>query len=161
MAERSAGMNNDNPGSHLVAPGLRELLDASPDLLFACDADGALLWLSRAFETLTGRVAAEQIGRRWSTLVAPHELRRVARLFLRQRRRRTPVAEVALPLLASQGREVWVTARVSLLERADGGMIFVGTARGLEPGTEPARPRRRSAADARVRRDGTAAPPRP
>ncbi len=136
MAERSAGMNNDMTGLHLIAPGLRELLDASPDLLFACDADGAVLWLSRAFETLTGRVAADQIGRRWSTLVAPHEARRVMRLVLRQRRRRTPVVEVTLPLLASQGREAWVTARVSLLERADGGMIFVGTARGLEPGTD-------------------------
>ena len=136
MAERSAIVNNDIMGSHLIVPGLRELLDASPDLLFACDADGALLWLSRAFETLTGRVAADQIGRRWSTLVAPHEACRVMRLVLRQRRRRTPVVELALPLLASQGREAWVAARVSLLERADGGLIFVGTARGLEPGTD-------------------------
>ena len=147
MTERHAGMNHDLLGSHLVAPGLRELLDASPDLLFACDADGALLWLSRAFETLTGRVAADQIGRRWSTLVVPHEVRRVARLFLRQRRRRTPVAEVALPLLASQGREVWVAARVSLLERPDGGLIFVGTARSLESGTDVAAPEGAPAAD--------------
>jgi PAS domain S-box-containing protein len=135
MAERSAIMNNDIMGSHLVVPGLRELLDASPDLFFACDADGALLWLSRAFDTLTGRAAADQIGRRWSTLIAPREAGRVARRVLRQRRRRTPVIELALPLLASQGREVWVTARVSLLERADGGLIFVGTARALETGS--------------------------
>jgi len=128
-------MSKDIRNSHLIVPGLRELLDASPDLLLACDADGALLWLSRAFETLTGRVPAGQIGRHWSTLVAPHEARRVARLVLRQRRRRTPVIEVALALLASEGREVRVAARVSLLERADGGLIFVGTARGIEPGT--------------------------
>ena len=126
-------MSKDIRGSHLVVPGLRELLDASPDLLFACDADGALLWLSRAFETLTGRAAADQIGRCWSTLVVPHEARRVMRVFLRQRRRRTPLVEVALPLLASEGCEVRVAVRVSLLERADGGMIFVGTARRLEP----------------------------
>jgi len=136
MVERSVTMNDGTMGSHRIVPGLQDLLDASPDLLFACDADGALLWLSRAFETLTGRVAADQIGQRWSTLVAPHEARRVARLVLRQRRRRTPVVEVALLLLASQGREVRVAARVSLLERADGGMIFVGTARGPESGTE-------------------------
>jgi PAS domain S-box-containing protein len=139
MAERSANMGKDIRGSHLVVPGLRELLDASPDLLFACDADGALLWLSRAFETLTGRVAADQISRHWSTLVAPHEARRVSRVFLRQRRRHIPLVEAALALLASEGREARVAVRVSLLERADGGMIFVGTARGLEPGaTAPA-----------------------
>ncbi len=135
MAERSA-MKNDVRGSHLIVPGLRELLDASPDLLFACDADGALLWLSRAFETLTGRVADEQIGRHWSTLVAPHAARRVLGQALRQRRRRTPRVELALPLLASEGREVPVVARVCLLERADGGLIFVGTARGLEAGAD-------------------------
>jgi PAS domain S-box-containing protein len=148
MAERSDGMHSELPGSHLIAPGLRELLDASPDLLFACDADGELLWLSYAFETLTGRVAADQIGRRWSTLVAPRAAGRVARRFLRQRRRRTPLAEVTLPLLSSQGREVWVAARVSLLERTDGGMIFVGTARGLDAGAGVATPLPRSAADA-------------
>jgi PAS domain S-box-containing protein len=136
MAERSAIMHRDIRGSHLIVPGLRELLDASPDLLFACDADGVLLWLSRAFETLTGREAADQIGRHWSTLVAPHAARRVLRLVLRQRRRRTPMVELALPLLASEGREAWVTARVRLLERTDGGVIFVGTARGLDPGAD-------------------------
>ena len=136
MAERSASMKNEIRGSHLIVPGLRELLDASPDLLFACDADGALLWLSRAFETLTGRLAADQIGRHWSTLVAPHEARRVMGLVLRQHRRRIPVVELALSLLASQGREARVAARVSLLERPDGGLIFVGTARGLERGAD-------------------------
>jgi PAS domain S-box-containing protein len=141
MAERSAIMKNDVRGSNLIVPGLRELLDASPDLLFASAADGELLWLSRAFETLTGRAAAPQIGRHWSTLVAPHDARRVLRLVLRQRRRRTPVVELVLPLLASGGREAWVAARVSLLDRTDGGVIFVGTARGLEPARRPTRPR--------------------
>jgi PAS domain S-box-containing protein len=136
MAERSAIRNPGDKGSHLLVPGLRELLDASPDLLFACDADGALLWLSRAFEALTGRVAADQIGRHWSTLVPPCDVRRVVRLVVRQRRRRTPVIDVALPLLACEGREVRVAVRVRLLERADGGVIFVGTARGLEPGAD-------------------------
>ena len=136
MAERSAIMKNDIRDSHLIVPGVRELLDASPDLFFACDADGALLWLSRAFETLTGRGVADQIGRHWSTLVAPHGAHRVMRVVLRQRRRRIPVVEVALPLLASEGLEVRVAVRVSLLERADGGVIFVGTARRLVPGAD-------------------------
>ena len=148
MAERIAIMNKDIMGSHLIVPGLRELLDASPDLLFACDADGALLWLSRAFETLTGRGVADQIGRHWSTLVAPHGAHRVMRVVLRQRRRRIPVVEVALPLLASEGLEVRVAVRVSLLERADGGVIFVGTARRLVPGANAGVTTPRSAAAA-------------
>jgi PAS domain S-box-containing protein len=134
MDERSATVKIDNRGSHPIGPGLHELIDASPDLLFACDADGTLLWLSLAFETLTGRVAAEQIGRPWSSLVAAREARRALRLVLRQRRRGSPVVDLTLPLLASDGREVRVGARVRLLERAEGGDVFVGTARGLEPG---------------------------
>jgi PAS domain S-box-containing protein len=129
MSERSAGTQGGNSGSYLVPLGLRELLDASPDLVFACDSDGALLWLGRAYETITGRVAAEQVGRHWSALVAPHGVARAARLFLRQRRRHTPVVETTIALLAQQGDEVWVTARVSLLERADGGVVFVGAGR--------------------------------
>jgi two-component system, sensor histidine kinase and response regulator len=129
-------VKTDIEGSHPIGPGSREVLDASPDLLFACDADGALLWLSQAFETITGRVAADQIGRPWSTLVSPPEARRALRLVLRQRRRGTPVVELALPLLTSAGREAWVAARVRLLERADGGDVFVGTARGLGPGAD-------------------------
>ncbi len=136
MSERSAGMHREFKGANLVVPGLRELLDASPDLLFACDADGELLWLSRAFETLTGRAAADHIGRHWSTLVPPEQARRATRMVLRQRRRRTAVIETALALLASDEREVRVAVRVSLLERADGGLIFVGTARGLEAGAD-------------------------
>lgn len=140
-------MHRDIRGSNLVVPGLRELLDASPDLLFACDADGELLWLSRAFETLTGRVAADHIGRHWSALVAPHEARRVMRVFLRQRRRRTPLVQAALALLASEGDEAHVVVRVSLLERADGGVIFVGTARKTDPGAYAGVPAPQSAAD--------------
>ena len=131
-------MHDESSEPHRDTPDPRELLEASPDIVFACDADGALLWLSRAFEVLTGRVAAEQIGRHWSTLVAPYQARHTARLFVRQSRRRTPVVEVALPLLAREGREAWVAARVSLRERPEGAVIFVGTARALESGVEDA-----------------------
>jgi PAS domain S-box-containing protein len=124
-------MHGRNPGSNLVPLGLRELLDTSPDPLIACDADGTLLWLNRAFESLTGRAVKDLVGQSWATLVPPRVLGHVARAFLRQRRRGMPLAEVVLPLISSQGSEVWVTARVSLLDRKGAGTVFVGTTREL------------------------------
>jgi len=130
MTDRSAGMHSSKSlGSLLVPLGLRELLDATPDVVFACDAEGVLLWLNHAFETLTKRPASDVLGEPWPTLIAPHGVRRAAGAFLRQRRRGTTVVEVALPLLTGGGHEVWVRARVRLFQRADGGSIFVGTAR--------------------------------
>jgi len=129
MSEKSAGMQAGTSESPLVPPGLREVLDASPDVLFACDAEGTLLWLNHAFELLTGRPASGQIGKPWSSAVAPQEVRRLVRMFLRQRRDRIPVVETPAPLLATGGREVWVTVRVNRIERVDGSVILVGTAR--------------------------------
>jgi signal transduction histidine kinase/CheY-like chemotaxis protein/HPt (histidine-containing phosphotransfer) domain-containing protein len=126
MADRSAGAS---ASSLLVPVGLRELLDASPDPIFACDADGSLLWLGRAFESFTGRAAMDQIGRPWTALVPPGAVHRIVREALRQRRRGAAVLRLEVPLLASESRTLPVTVRLMPFERADGGTIQVGTLR--------------------------------
>ncbi|MBI5710951.1 MAG: response regulator [Candidatus Eisenbacteria bacterium] len=144
MKDHPIGVPGAHGGSHLVPIGLRELLDAAPDVVCCCDADGRLLWLNPAFETLTGREAAGQIGRHFSALIAVEDRGRVLRATLRQRRRRTPVTEVALALAGAEGRTVNVRARVRLLERADGGQVFVAVAREAAPAAEPALPHGRA-----------------
>ncbi len=138
MTDHSTGVPGAHGGPHLVPIGLRELLDAAPDVVCCCDADGRLLWLNLAFETLTGREAAGQIGRHFSALIAAEDRGRVLRATLRQRRRGLPVAEVAFALAGAGGRTLRMLARVRLLERADGGQVFVAVAREAAPAAEPA-----------------------
>ena len=42
--------------------GLREVMDAIPDLLFCLDGFGRFAWVSPGFETLTGHRASNLIG---------------------------------------------------------------------------------------------------
>ena len=129
MVDRRAGADVPAAGTApIVSLGLRELLDAAPDVVFACDHEGVLLWLNRTFESLTGQPAADFIGRPALDLVPPAARPRALRVFLRQRRRRTPLAEIALPVLGRQESELSVKVRVRLLEHADGGVVFIGTA---------------------------------
>jgi PAS domain S-box-containing protein len=135
MVDRRAGANIPAGGTvPIVSLKLRELLDAAPDVVFACDHEGVLLWLNRTFESLTGRPAADFIGRPALDLVPPAARPRVLRVFLRQRRCRTPLAEIALPVLGRQESELPVNVRVRLLEHADGSVIFVGTAHPADAG---------------------------
>lgn len=135
MVDQRAGANIPATGTApIVSLGLRELLDATPDVVFACDHEGVLLWLNRTFESLTERLAADFIGRPALDLVPPAARPRALRVFLRQRRCRTPLAEIALPVLCGQGSELPMSVRVRLLEHADGGVVFVGTAHPADAG---------------------------
>ena len=113
MVDRRAGANIPAEGTaSIVSLKLRELLDAAPDVVFACDHEGVLLWLNRTFESLTGWPAADFIGRSALELVPAAARPRVLRVFLRQRRCRTPLAEIALPVLGRQESELSVKVRV-------------------------------------------------
>jgi two-component system, sensor histidine kinase and response regulator len=131
MFGRAADSNPPAAGaSSALGPiSLREMLDAAPDTIFCCDGEGHVSWLSHSFETLTGRNAADQIGRPVQGLIVPGAYTAIARNFLRQRRRRISAATVEIPLITSAGGEARVIAHVRLLERADGGAAFVGVAR--------------------------------
>ncbi|HVP14726.1 MAG TPA: PAS domain S-box protein, partial [Terriglobales bacterium] len=130
MAERHAGASA--PASEIasiVSLGPRELLDANPDVVFACGPDGNLLWLNRAFDALTGLSAADFIGRPALSLVAPSTRARALRVFVRQRRRRTPVVGTGLALLDASGGEVPIEVRMRLVDQADGDALQLGMAR--------------------------------
>jgi PAS domain S-box-containing protein len=130
MVEQRAGASAPAAGiAPIVSLGPRELLDANPDVVFACDHDGVLLWLNRAFDALTGRPAADFIGRPALGLVAPGARTRALRAFLRQRRRRTPVVETGLALLDANGGQLPFEIRMRLVEHAGGDLLQLGTAR--------------------------------
>jgi two-component system sensor histidine kinase/response regulator len=124
-----------NPRGAAAAPkfapaiGLREVLEAAPDLIFCCDASGRFAWASSTFEYFAGWRASDLVGQSFTTLVPDTDRQRVARFFLRQLRRTVPQTVGDFVLLRRDGTRADVTARVRLYERPDGDRYFVGVAR--------------------------------
>jgi PAS domain S-box-containing protein len=145
MSERS--MPTRPAGLSGFAPiGLREMLDAAPEVLFACDADGRFQWLNPVITTLTGVRAADLIGQHYTVLLAPEERAHAVRHYLKQRDRQREVTERELTLTSTNGHGTRVLARVRGFERMDGDFAFVGVAHPVDgAGSAPAGAPQRSA----------------
>ena len=111
------------------AIGLREVLEAAPDLIFCCDSSGRFAWASSTFEHFAGWRASDLVGQPFTNLIPGKERLRVVRFFMRQLRRSNPQSVGDFVLLRRDGTSAEVTARVRLFERADGDRYFVGVAR--------------------------------
>ena len=111
------------------AIGLREVLEATPDLVFCCDAWGRMAWASGSFEYLTGHRPSDLVGQSFVALLAPAERMHTLRAFLKQKRCHRASLERTLALAKLDGSTLRVDARIRLLERADGEVYFVGVAR--------------------------------
>ena len=122
---RFAGSNS----SFTPAIGLREVLEAAPDLIFCCDAMGRFAWASSTFEYFAGWRASDLVGQSFAVLIPPPDRMRVMRFFRRQLRHSRPQSAGDFVLLRRDGTRVDVSARVRLYERADGDRYFIGVAR--------------------------------
>jgi PAS domain S-box-containing protein len=120
------------PGGPSIAPapsiGLREMLEASPDVIFCCDARGRLQWLSAATESLVGSRPSDLLGRPLSVLLTPPERARIGRRLVRQSRSAQGVIDEMLTITGPDARKVLVHARARRVER-QGEKVFVGTVR--------------------------------
>ena len=134
------------------AIGLREVLEAAPDLIFCCDSSGRFAWASSTFESLVGYRASDLVGRFALQLLPQGERHAAMRRFARQLRRRPAGTRGEFTLCRPDGSTVRVSARVRLHERPDGERYFVGVAHerhAEEPA--PAAVSAPNAADASVR----------
>ncbi len=128
------------------AIGLREVLEAAPDLIFCCDASGRFAWASSTFEYFAGWRASDLVGQSFLALIPAEDRPRVVRHFLRQLRRGRPQSVGDFVLMRKDGTRAEITARVRLYERPDGDRYFVGVARERqvaavpEPAPAPAAP---------------------
>ena len=109
--------------------GLREVLEAAPDLIFCCDVAGRFAWASSTFEYFAGWRANDLVGQSFTVLVPASDRMRVMRFFRRQLRRGRPQSAGDFVLLRRDGTRADVSARVRLYERSDGDRYFVGVAR--------------------------------
>ncbi len=120
------------------AIGLREVLEASPDLLFCCDTYGRFVWVSSAFELLAGYRGSDLVGSVFAHLVDPAERQGVLRHYSRQILRGSPFSERIVPVLRKDGSSVRVSVRVRLFEGTDSERYFVGVARECDAWEAPA-----------------------
>ena len=116
--------------AHAPTPviGLREVMDAVPDLLFCCDGFGRFAWVSPAFETLTGHRASDLIGQPISRLVPAEERCNLVRHFMKQRRLGSGFTTRRVWLSRVDGSRVRVEARVRAWTRPDGEFFWAGVA---------------------------------
>ncbi len=139
MAPRPAGLTGFAP------IGLREMLDAAPEILFACDADGRFQWLNPALAILVGVRASDLLGRHVTEVLAASDRAHTVRHYLKQRDRRQEITTRTLEVQRADGGTARVHAVVRGFERMDGDFAFVGVAHAID--AESARPAHDAAPD--------------
>src|SRR5947208_15884304 len=120
MIERTGG----GLGAPQVSIGLRELLDAVPDVIFCIDDKGRFVWLNAAAETLSGAKASDLLGRSFSKLVPTPNRGHIARRFLKRARHlhAEPALDV-VKIVSQDGCEVWLSLRSRMSLRPDGEVV--------------------------------------
>ena len=109
--------------------GLREVLEASPDLVFCCDTWGRLAWVSASIESLTGHRGSELIGKSFAPLLASAHRVSGLRSLVRQHRGAQPLGQHVLHLAHMNSSTVPVALHLRRWESSDGEVYLVGIAR--------------------------------
>jgi PAS domain S-box-containing protein len=128
MSDRTRS-NRQGPPSFAPTIGLREMLEATPDLVFSTDAWGRLIWAAPAFESITGRKRKDCIGYGVLVLLSPAHARAARRAFARARRRRGEPIEHTADVAKPDGRTVALDLRLRMIENPGGERYLIGMAR--------------------------------
>jgi PAS domain S-box-containing protein len=130
MFERHGSGQPSFSGAPNVSIGLRELLDAAPDIIFCCDQQGRFQWVSAATEAIAGVKASDLLGNSFTKLVPLPYRNHIARRYIRRARglKSDPTTDVTRVQTAA-GQEVWLSVRSRMSLRPDGELVFIGIAR--------------------------------
>lgn len=137
MSEHKDGSRKHAPVSAPI--GLRELMAAAPDLLFACDAAGRLQWINPAVERVTGLKSAELLHRCYSSLLDPRSRISTVRAFRRMALKQTAALDRVVALAPREQKSVVLSVRVARFESPEGDTFFVCSARPWDPTGQGAR----------------------
>ena len=134
MNDRSRPVRS-GPPAFAPAIGLREVLEASPDLMFSTDAWGRLVWASSAFESFTGKRVKDCVGTSCTNLLVAAQVPGVVRALLRLQRRGGGSIDRVLHIARPDGSVVEAEARLRFASSAEGEHYLVGVARQRPAGT--------------------------
>ena len=114
--------------SHVLDPGVRELLAALDLPAYAIDADGVFVWGNRAAVELVG----DRVGSNYLEVVAPRQHETVRTRFLRKLNGGEPRTE-KIEVLDRHGRRVEVLLRSVLVRHGDSSRSVLGIALPVAP----------------------------
>src|SRR5258706_6399032 len=128
MPDRSRPVRS-GPPAFAPAIGLREVLEASPDLMFSTDAWGRLVWASSAFESFTGKRVKDCVGTPCTNLLVAGQVPGVVRALLRLRRRGDGSIDRVLQIARPDGSVIEAEARLRFASSPEGEVYLVDVAR--------------------------------
>jgi PAS domain S-box-containing protein len=129
MKDRGTPARAGSTPAYSPAIGLREVLEAAPDMVFCCDTQGRFAWASTSLEGYTGKRASALVGQPFTLLLPEEERARAVRTFMRQLRRGRPLCSGDFTIQRADGSRAEIRAHVRLYTRPDGEQYFVGVAR--------------------------------
>ncbi|HET9315260.1 MAG TPA: PAS domain S-box protein, partial [Vicinamibacteria bacterium] len=97
----------------------RKLVEDAQDLVYRTDARGYITAMNPAARRLTGYAESELLGKHVTELVRSDHRERVTAFLRAQLRDRTRSTFEELPILAKDGREIWVGQNVQLILDGD------------------------------------------
>jgi PAS domain S-box-containing protein len=124
-------LRSHRPGPPPFTPtiGLREVLEATPDLVFSTDAWGRLVWAAPAFESITGRKVKDCIGHPVLVLLTPAHSRGGRHAFVHAHRSLGEPFAHRADVVKPDGRTVPLELRLRMTETPGGERYMIGTAR--------------------------------
>jgi len=99
--------------------------DLIPAPIFCVSADGWILWANGAAEDLTGRPAKDLVGQSFAILFAEQDRTRLARPFLKNRRRGKGDFHCQIPVQSANGTQRWIGMHVRLATSSQGRSAYV------------------------------------
>jgi PAS domain S-box-containing protein len=109
----------------------KAFIEKASDIIYKTDNRGYFTYANPASEKITGYDKKGLIGRHYSELIRPDYLEEAARVYGKQFVDKISDTYFEFPLLAKDGREVWVGQHVQLLTKEDQVVGFQAIARDI------------------------------
>ncbi len=94
----------------------RQMVDGVDDIIYRTDPEGRFTYVNRRVSEMLGWTAAQLVGTLYLDLIREDYRPSAARFYVHQFARRLPTTYYEFPVIAKDGREVWVGQQVRLIE---------------------------------------------
>jgi len=97
----------------------REIVEGASDLIYKADAKGIITYVNPPISHVLGYSPAEAVGMHYLDFVSPEHREQVARKFLSQFVRKTPVTHTEVLVRTKDGRDTWLAQNANLIIEDD------------------------------------------
>ncbi len=131
LEQAEARLNQELEVSQKKAAQYWAFIEKANDIIYETDANGYLTYANPASERIAGYSKEELAGHQYLELIRPDYLEKAARTYGKQFVSKIPDTYFELPLIAKDGREVWVGQHVQLQTKEDQVIGFQAIARDI------------------------------